>query len=78
MSKDPLDKAADAVTKTAKDVRDSLHEAGHRSTAEGERAKREVLAEDLTPGEKAKSIANEAKERVEAEIDEAKRKLRDL
>jgi hypothetical protein len=31
----------------------------------------------MTTGEKVKSVANEAKNRAQAEIDEAKRKVRD-
>ena len=77
MSKDPLDKAADAVKKTADNVRDSVHEAGHRSAAEGERAKRDVAGNEMTPREKAGSAFNEAKHRTQAEIDAAKQRLRD-
>ncbi|MBV9233200.1 MAG: hypothetical protein JO030_04095 [Candidatus Eremiobacteraeota bacterium] len=77
MSKDPLDKTADAVKKVADNVRDSVHEAGHRSNAEGERVKRETLGDSMTPGEKAGSAVNEAKERVQAEFDKGKRDLRD-
>lgn len=77
MSKGPLDKAADAVKKTVDDVRDTAHEAGHRSNADAERAKRETLGDAMTPGEKAGSAVNEAKERVAAEYDKGKRDLRD-
>jgi hypothetical protein len=77
MSKDPLDKAADAIKKTADDVRDAMHESGHRSAAEGERAKRDVLGDEMTPGEKAGSALNEAKHRVQAEVDSGKRRIRD-
>jgi hypothetical protein len=76
MSKDPLDKVADAVKKTADNVRDSLHEAGHRSSAEGERAKRDAFGDEMTPTEKAGSALNEAKHRVEAEIDAGKQRVR--
>jgi len=76
MSKDPLDKAADAVKKTADNIRDSVHEAGHRSSAEGERAKRDAFGDEMTPGEKAGSALNEAKHRTQAEIDAAKQKVR--
>ncbi len=77
MSKDPLENAADAVKKTADDIKDTVHEAGHRSAAEGEKAKREALGDELTPGEKARSAIDEGKNRVQAEVDEAKRKIRD-
>lgn len=77
MSKEPLDKVADAIKKTADDIRDALHEAGHRSAAEGERAKRDVLGDEMTPGEKTGSALNEAKHRVQAEIDAGKQRIRD-
>ncbi len=76
MSKDPLDKAANAIKKITDDVRDSVHEAGHRSAAEGERAKRDVAGNEMTPGEKAGSVLNEAKHRTQAEIDAAKQHIR--
>ena len=76
MSKDPLDKAADAIKKTADNVRDAVHESGHRSAADAERAKRDALDDDLTPGEKAGSALNEAKNRVQAEIDASKQRIR--
>ena len=77
MSKDSLDRAADAIKGTVDDVKDRMHETQHRSAAEGERGRRELLGDELTPGEKAGSIANEAKERAQAEIDAIKRELRD-
>ncbi len=76
MSKDSLDKAADAIKKTTDNVRDSVHEAGHRSAAEAERAKRDVAGKEMTPGEKAGSALNEAKHRTQAEIDAAKQHAR--
>ena len=77
MSKDPLDRAADAIKRTVDDVKDRAHEAEHRSAAQDERARRDVLGDELTPGEKAGSIANEAKQRAQAEVDAMKRELRD-
>jgi hypothetical protein len=77
MSKDPLDRAADAIKGGIDDVKDRVHESQHRSAAEGERGKRELLGDELTPGEKAGSVANEAKHRAQAEIDAMKRELRD-
>lgn len=77
MSKDIVDKAADAVKHVADNVRDATHEAGHRSTADLEKSKRETLGDELTPSEKMGSALNEAKHRTQAEIDAAKRHLRD-
>jgi hypothetical protein len=76
MSKDPVTKAADAVKHAVDDTKDAVHEAGHRA-ADAEKARREALGDEMTPGEKVGSGANEIKNRTQAEIDEAKRKLRD-
>ena len=70
-------KATDAVKKTIDDVKDAINEAAHRSNAEGEKAKRELLGDEMTIGEKAKSVANQAKESVQAEYDSAKKGVRD-
>ncbi len=77
MGKDSLDRAADAIKGSIDDVKDRLHEAQHRSAAEGERGRREVLGDELTPVEKAGSVVDEAKNRAQAEIDAMKRELRD-
>jgi hypothetical protein len=42
-----------------------------------EKAKRETLGDELTPSEKVRSALNEAKHRTQAEIDAAKRNIRD-
>lgn len=60
-----------------KNVRDTVDEAKHRTIADAERARRETLGDEMTPGEKVKSGANEAKHRVEAEIDKGKREVRE-
>ncbi|MGA7571727.1 MAG: hypothetical protein WBG27_08765 [Candidatus Aquilonibacter sp.] len=75
MKNDPIDKAADAIKGTIDDVRDTAHEASHRTKAEAERQRREV-DDTMTPGEQVKSMADEAKNRVQADVDEAKRRLR--
>lgn len=77
MSKDSLDRAADAIKGSVDDVKDRVHETQHRSEAQGERARRDALGNELTPGEKAASVANEAKHRAQAEVDKMKRELRD-
>lgn len=73
MGKDIIDKATDAV----KDVRDGVKEAGHRTDADAERAKRETAGNTMTTGEKLESVGNETKHRLEAEGDKAKRAIRD-
>lgn len=77
MSKDPLDRAADSIKKGVDDVKDRVHENEHRSAAEGERARRDLLGDEMNAGEKTRSIADEAKERAQAEIDAMKREIRD-
>ena len=77
MSKDPIDRAADAIKGTVDDARDRVHENKHRSEAEPERLRRDVAGDVMKPGEKAGSMANEAKNRAQAEIDAMKRELRD-
>ncbi len=70
-------KATDEVKKVLDDVKDGVNEAAHRGNAEGEKAKRELLGDEMTVGEKAKSVAHQAKETVQAEYDAAKKDLRD-
>jgi glycerol-3-phosphate O-acyltransferase len=77
MSKDGLDKASDAIKRGVDDVKDTIHETQHRSAAEGEKARRKALDDELTTGEKVGSAIHEAKHRTQAEIDKAKREARD-
>jgi hypothetical protein len=65
------------IKDTVEDVRDASSEALHRSTAEAERTRRELTGDEMTPGEKIKSGANEVANRTQAEIDKAKRQIRD-
>ena len=64
------------IDKTAKDVRDSVDELGHRTNANLEQTKRDVAGDAMTPGEKAKSMTNQAKNQVQADLDRAKRDIR--
>lgn len=68
--KDELNKAVD-------DVKDGLREGGHRGEAQAEQAKRDVAGDDMTASEKAASMANQAKNTVQAEYDKTKRDVRD-
>jgi hypothetical protein len=77
LSEDTTDKVSDAIKHTVDDIKDSVHEAQHRSAADLEKAKRDELGDELTPSEKVGSALNEAKNRTQAEIDAAKRKIRD-
>jgi hypothetical protein len=53
-------------------VKDSFSEAGHKSAAEGERARRDIAGDTMTPGEKVTSVVNEATNNVQAGVDHAK------
>jgi hypothetical protein len=66
----------DEFIKVVDNVRDAASEAGHRSAAEGEQAKRDVAGDQMTVGENAESMVNQAKHSVAAEVDGAKRDIR--
>ncbi len=53
-------------------VKDAVSEAGHKSAAEAEHARREVAGDTMTTSEKVGSVANEAKNNVQAGVDHAK------
>ncbi len=67
----------DAFDKMGKDVKDTVNETGHRSAAEGEQAKRDVAGRDMTVGENVNSMANQAKENIQADTSATKREARD-
>lgn len=67
----------DELNKAAKDAGDAIKESAHRAEADGERAKRTIAGDAMTPGEKAGSIANEVAGEVKAGIDRGKRVVRD-
>jgi hypothetical protein len=66
----------DEFNKVVDNVKDTASEAGHRSEAEGEQAKRDVAGDAMTPGEKLSSGVNQAKNTVQGDIDAAKRDVR--
>jgi hypothetical protein len=74
--KDAIDKGADALKKGADNVKDTVSEAGHRSAAEGEQAKRDVAGDQMTAGEKAGSMVRQGAETVKGDIDAGKREVR--
>jgi hypothetical protein len=53
-------------------IKDSISEGAHKGAADAEHAKRDVAGDSLTTGEKVSSIANEAKNNVQAGVDHAK------
>jgi hypothetical protein len=68
------------IKKSVKDsvdnTRDTAKEVIHRSTADAEHARRDVDGDEMTSGEKVKSVGNEVKNRTEAEMDKIKREVR--
>lgn len=74
--KDQFKKAGDNIKNVAEDVKDKVNEAGHRSTAEAEQARRDAAGDTMSPGEKAGSLLNQTKNSVQAEMDRAKQDAR--
>ncbi len=68
--------AADKVKDAIDNVKDAASEAGHRATAQGEQTKRDVAGDQMTVGEHVGSVANQATNTVQAEIDKSKQDLR--
>ncbi len=66
----------DELNKVVDNVKDAASEAGHKSAAEGEQAKRDVAGDDMTAGEKAGSMFNQAKNSVQADADSTKQDIR--
>ncbi|HVA27247.1 MAG TPA: hypothetical protein VNF68_03655 [Candidatus Baltobacteraceae bacterium] len=77
MSTDKIGDLAKGIKKTILDARDTVSEALHKSTATAERAHRDDAGDTMTSTEKLASAANEAKERIAAATDNAKRTIRD-
>lgn len=65
-----------SVKDTIDNTRDATREALHRSTADAERARRDIDGDDMTATDKLKSVGNEVKNRTQAEIDKTKREVR--
>lgn len=65
------------IKDTVADVRDRTNEALHHSKAEAEHARRDLSGDEMSTGEKIKSGANEVANRAQAEMDKAKRQVRD-
>ena len=74
--KEQFKKAGDNIKTVAEDVKDKVNEAAHRSTAEAEQARRDAASDVMSPGEKAGSVLNQAKNSVQADMDRAKQDAR--
>ena len=68
---------ANEVKKIVKDARDAVKETVHRGNADVEHETRNEMGDLMTPGEKSRSVAREVSEDTKAEIDRAKRNIRD-
>jgi hypothetical protein len=64
------------LKKFGENAKDTVDEAAHRSSAEAERENREINGDLMTPGEKVGSVAEETKHGVLADVDKAKRAVR--
>ncbi len=71
-----LKNAGKAIKDTIDNVHDSASEAMHRSSADAERARRDLAGDTMSTTDKVTSIANETKERVGAEMDRTKVEVR--
>ncbi len=67
----------DEFSKAVENVKDAVSETGHRSSAEAEQTKRDVAGDDMTLGDKAGSMVNQAKNSTQADMDSAKRETRE-
>jgi hypothetical protein len=74
--KDEFDKVVDKAKDAVANVKDATNEALHRGAAEAEQTKRDVAGDQMTVGENAGSMLNQAKNSVQADIDAAKREVR--
>jgi polyhydroxyalkanoate synthesis regulator phasin len=67
----------DDVKKVVDDIKDAGREAKHRTEAGLEHAKRDIAGDEMTAGEKIKSVVHEDVENTKADVDHAKRAVRD-
>ncbi len=65
------------LRKTIDNVKDAFSAAGHKANADAEQTERDLDGDTLTPQEKVRSVANQAKEETLAAIDRAKQDIRD-
>jgi hypothetical protein len=73
---DTADKAKRAIHDTAENAKDTLNEVTHSGKAGAERARRDVAGDDMEPADYVRSVADEAKNKIQADISSTKRDLR--
>jgi len=71
-----FERAVDEVADAAKNARDSVAEAAHKSKADVEREKRAEFGETMTTGQKVESAGKEISEEAKAGYDHLKRDAR--
>ncbi|MBV8117731.1 MAG: hypothetical protein JOZ01_07115 [Candidatus Eremiobacteraeota bacterium] len=69
---------ANEFKKTVDDIGDRLKEGVHRTNADVEHDTRAAAGDEMTPGEKARSVGREVSEELKADADKVKRSARDL
>jgi hypothetical protein len=74
--KDQFDKVVDKTKETLDNVKDAVSEGSHRGEAKAEQTKRDVEGDQMSVTEKAGSMLNQAKNTVQANVDEAKQDIR--
>jgi hypothetical protein len=74
--KDQFDKVVDKTKETLDNVKDAVSEGSHRGTAKAEQTKRDVEGDQMSVPEKAGSMLNQAKNTVQAKLDETKQDIR--
>jgi hypothetical protein len=67
----------DELKKVGDNIKDAVDETRHREAAEVEREERELNGNVMTPGEKIRSTGRQAEHDVLADVDRAKRAIRE-
>jgi hypothetical protein len=74
--KDEFDKVVDKAKDTLDNVKDAVSESSHRGAAKAEQTKRDVEGDQMSVTEKVGSTLNQAKDTVQADLDETKQDIR--
>jgi len=76
MDRDDIARMAKNIGNTIDNAKDAVSEGAHRVEAGTERERRSVTGDTMTGSEKVGSMANEVKNDAQAEMDRAKRDMR--
>ncbi len=74
--RDALNNMGDSIKGAVDNAKDAASETGHKGAAEAEQQKRDVAGNQMTTGEKAGSVLNQAKHSTLGEVDGAKQEVR--